>query len=92
MFTHVSREEGEEKLHISYLHKYVSAYFETNEEVDELRELIEEALVKAKETSETQIVDQDGEMCFHVHPAGNLTLMIPWKHYKIIRGEDENYT
>lgn len=33
MFTHVKREEGEEKLHISHLYAYVSAYCVSEEEV-----------------------------------------------------------
>lgn len=88
-FTHVSRDEGEEKLHISHLYEYVSAYCIGTGDLDLLVELIEEALVKAKETMQAQIVDRDGEMCLHVYPSGNLTLMIPWKCYKIIREEED---
>jgi len=89
MFTHVSRIEGDEKIHISQLYEYVSPYSHSEEEVNMLRKLIEEALLKAKETTETQIVDREGEMCFHVYSSGQLTLMVPWKWYKIIREEGD---
>jgi len=88
MFTHVSRDEGEEKLHISYLYHYVSAHHRNIGDVEFLIGQIEKALVKAKETKQVQMVDRDGEMCFHVYPSGKLTLMIPWKSYKIIREEE----
>jgi len=87
MFTHVTRDEmeGQNKLHISHLHHYISAY-ETNEKmVNDLVEDIEEALEEAKKNTETIMVNQDGEMCFNVHPSGTIVLMIPWKRYKIIR-------
>ncbi len=90
MFKYISRNEGEKKLHISHLHKYVSAYFDTKEGVESLVEDIEEALERAMVTGQAQIVDQDGEMCFHVYSTGMLTLMVPWKRYRIIReGEEE---
>ncbi len=85
MFTHVSRNEGEKKLHISHIYKYVSAYCESEEEVRLLVEQIEEALMSVKDTHQAQIVDCDGEMCLHVYPTGTLTLMVPWKRYRIIR-------
>jgi hypothetical protein len=85
MFTHVSRDEREERLHFSHLYKYVSAYEYTKEGLKELVEDVEFAVEKANELREPVIVDQDGEMCFHVHPNGNITLMLPWKRYKIIR-------
>jgi len=89
MFTHVTRDEteGRNQLHISHLHHYVSAYETNKETIDELVEDIETALAEAKETGEFRVVDQDGEMCFHVYPSGNFTLMIPWKRFKIIREE-----
>ena len=88
MFTHVSRDEIDSgKTHISHLYEYVSAYVNSKEEWEDLVEMIEEALTKADKTGETQIVDKDGEFCFHVTPAGYLILMIPWKHYKIVREE-----
>ena len=85
MFTHVSREEGEALLHISHLHHYVSAYHTSKEDVDLLVSMIEEALVEAEASRESVIVNRDGEMCFHAHPNGSLTLMVPWKHYRIVR-------
>ena len=72
-----------EKIHISHLYHPVSAYHTTPDSVAELEKQLQEALVKAKATTETQIVDHDGEMCFHVTPAGYIILMIPWKRYKI---------
>ena len=85
MFRHVSRHEGERTLHISHLFKYVSAYHLTEETLKDLVDAIEWGVKEARKKGESVIVDQDGEMCFHVHPNGNITLMMPWKHYKIIR-------
>lgn len=81
--THLTREETEDKLHISYLMKYVSAYEPTREQVEELSESLEEALKEAKRDIKTVIVDQDGECCFHVTPSGYIILMLPWKKYKV---------
>lgn len=50
-----------------------------------LVEEIEQALVVARETHRSQIVDQDGECCFHVTPSGVIILMLPWKRFEIIR-------
>lgn len=87
MFTHVTRDEVEGKnlLHISRLHHYVSAYHPEKGMVNGLVESIEKALIKAKETGIPVIVDQDGEMCFHVSPIGSITLMIPWKRFMIVK-------
>lgn len=87
MISHVSRNEREEKLHISHLHHYVSAYETNAGAVTVLVTSIEEAIEKAKRTKEIQVVDQEGECCFHVYPSGNITLMLPWKKYKIIKEE-----
>lgn len=81
--THLTREEGEKNLHISHLMKYISAYEICEETINDLSEQIEKALIKAKETVETQIVDQDGEGCLHITPAGYIILMMPWKIYKV---------
>ena len=91
MFTHVARTDSEleENLHISHLHRYVSAYETNKEMVADLVQDIEDALKEAKKTEEPVIVDQDGEMCFHVHASGTITLMLPWKQYKILRSEEE---
>ena len=90
MFTHVSRDEGQEKLHFSHLYRYVSAYEYSKEMLDDLIEQIEEALIQAKKNTEILIVDHDGECCFNVYPNGKIQLMIPWKRYKIIRDEENN--
>lgn len=91
MFTHVTRDEmeGQNRLHISRLHHYVSAYETNKEMVNDLVEDIEAALEKAKETHESIIVDQDGVMCFHVYPSGTIALMLPWKRFKIVREEGD---
>jgi hypothetical protein len=75
------------KLHISHLYKYVSAYELHPEQVEDLVSMIEYALIEARKTGEVQIVDKDGEFCFHVSPGGYLTIMIPWKMFEIIREE-----
>lgn len=87
-FNHVRREEGEECLHISHLHKYVSAYECCPETIDRLVTSIEEALKEASQDCKVVIVDQDGEMCFHVYPSGQISLMLRWKSYQIIREEN----
>ena len=84
MFTHI-KQTGPEKLHISRLYQYISAYEMDSEEVEYLVELIEKGLHKAHRDTETVIVDRNGEMCFHCHPSGTITLMIPWKEFEIIR-------
>jgi hypothetical protein len=83
-FTHVKREEHQEKLHISHLYDYVSAYVHSSEELEDLIQMIVSALKEAKETKQVQIVDKDGECCFHVTPNEYIILMLPWKRYKII--------
>lgn len=89
MFTHVTRDELSPMagipVHISHLHHYVSAYHLKKETVDDLAKDIEQALKQVEETHEPVIVDQDGEMCFHVGRGGSITLMIPWKRFKIVR-------
>ncbi len=86
-FTHVKREETLHagRIHISHLYEYVSAYVMSKEEVDFLVNMLETALVQAKSSGQTQIVDRDGEFCFHVTPAGYITLMIPWKTFIVDR-------
>jgi len=84
MFTHVKQAMVQKKLHISHLYEYVSAYYKTEDEVNCLVSMLTFALKEAKEKHETQIVDRDGEFCFHVTPAGYIMLMIPWKIYKVL--------
>lgn len=80
---HLKVTDGPDMLHISHLYHYVSAYHLTKEMVTQLEDLLLHAVKKARELSDTQIVDMDGEMCFHVHPSGNIVLMLPWKSYQI---------
>lgn len=87
MFTHIKQDEinhGSD-IHISYLHRYVSAYANNKETIKELVEDIELALIKSKKETKTIIVDQDGECCFHVHPNGCIVLMLPWKQFTVSR-------
>lgn len=86
-FTHVTRDEGEESLHVSNLHQYVSAYRTSKETVDDLVSDLCVALDTAKITRERQIVDQDGEMFFVVYPAGTISLCLRWKTYKVADDE-----
>jgi len=85
LFTHVTRDEGEERYHISHLHHYVSAYEYTKETLKDLVDDLERALEEAKKKTETIIVDQDGEMFFCVYPSGLISLCFRWKNYKVIR-------
>ena len=87
-FTHVKSADAfvETKLHISHLYDYVSAYVRTQEEIEILVDSLVFAINEAKGTKQTQIVDRDGEFCFHVTPAGYIILMIPWKIYEIVGG------
>jgi len=87
MFTHVERNEigYRNTIHISHLHRYISAYETCKYTIDELINSIENALVEAEKTKKTVIVDQDGEFCFHVSPVGYITLMIPWKMFTVVR-------
>ena len=86
-FVHVEQ-EGDQKLHISHLHHYVSAYELCDATVATLRESLVEGLKKARETSERVIVDQDGEMFFVCNPSGTFTLCVPWKTYKPLPLDD----
>jgi len=84
IFTNIKREEGEKDLHISHLHRYVSAYVTDSQDlIDDLRT----ALDLASEKIEPQIVDKDGEMFFVVYPSGLISLCLRWKNYKIIPKE-----
>ena len=49
MFTHVKRIKGEEKLHISHLFRYVSAYEYSREMLNDLITDIENAIKHSKE-------------------------------------------
>jgi len=84
-FTHVRREEGEQCLHISHLHHYVSAYECSAEMVADLVDALEQAIGRAKRTLVPQVVDQDGEMFFLVGPLGRIDLCLRWKTYEVIR-------
>jgi len=84
IFTHVKREEGEKNLHISHLHRYVSAYETNSQTVNDLINDLQTALDLASKKKEPQIVDQDGEMFFVVYPYGLISLCLRWKDYKII--------
>jgi len=88
MFTHVKRTEGEEKVHFSHLFRYVSAYQYNKEMFDNLVEDIEGALIEAKRDIKVVVVDQDGEHCFHVYPSGQISLMLRWKNYEVIREKE----
>lgn len=83
MITHLTREEHESSIHLSHLYDYVSAWQISKEEVKDLAMMLEAALEEARETTQTQIVDKDGECCFHVTPGGYIILMLPWKKYKV---------
>ena len=76
----------ESPIHISHLHRYVSAYVTDKQTVTDLVSDISYALTIAKDKKETQIVHQDGEFCFHVYPSGIIVLMIPWREYTIYGG------
>jgi hypothetical protein len=82
MITHL-KEEGTKSLHISHLFRYVSAYKYSDEMLKNLVDDLEFALKTAKETTSVQIVDQDGECCFHVTPAGYIILMLPWRRFQV---------
>jgi len=69
------------RIHISHLYHYVSAYCISPEETQTLCDMLEVAINEAKTTKQIQIVDRDGEFCFHVTPAGYIILMIPWKTF-----------
>lgn len=71
----------EKKIEISHYHYMVSAYHSTDEMVEDLRELVRAAWKVARATGETQIVDQDGRGCFHVHPSGAVSLMYPLERF-----------
>lgn len=63
------------RAHISHYFNLVSAYHLNPENLDRLMELIREATVKAKETREGVIVEQDClEHIFVVHPSGAISL------------------
>jgi hypothetical protein len=82
---YLTRNEGEKLLHLSHIFKYISAYHFSTEQFALLVADIEKALQIAKETTSTQIVDQDGEFCLHITPMGYITIMIPWKTYRVAK-------
>jgi len=84
---YLRRDEGGARVHIADIYKYVSAYHFSTENLAILIENIEKALKKANETTETQIVAQDGEFCLCITPTGYITLMLPWKRYKLVEEE-----
>ena len=88
MVTHVKQDEigHGSPIHISHLFDYVSAYERNADTVADLAAAVDDALTVAKSTGRTQIVDQDGEMCFHITPDGYLILMVPWRHYTAVQG------
>lgn len=88
MFTHVKRTEDEKRLHISHLYHYVSAYERCRQEIDLLVEMLEGALVEAKEKRIAVEVNRDGEMFFMVYPSGQISLCLRWKDYEVIREEE----
>ena len=82
-FTHVLQTEvgGLNKLHLSHLYEFVSAYCISKEEVELLASMLEDAMDEAQLTRKVQVVDRDGRFCFHVTPARYIILMIPWKTF-----------
>ena len=89
-FTYVKRAEicHGNATHISHLFQYVSAYELTKETLSDLINDIEQALIKARTTVETQIVHQDGECCLHITPTGYIILMLPWKVFTLFDEKD----
>lgn len=85
---HLHREENENRLHLSHLFQYVSAYENCPERMQDLRDAITEGLKQAKLTTTPQIVDQDGEMFFVCNPAGTVSLCLRWKNYEIAPREE----
>jgi GTP cyclohydrolase I len=81
MITHLKRNESDGLLHLSHLHKYISAYEPTVQMQEVLAKDIDFAIKEAKKTVRTQIVSLDGECCLHVTPAKHIILMLPWKEY-----------
>lgn len=85
--THVRLTDSNQRVHISHLWRYISAYEYTRGRlVVVLLPRLEEALVEAKESLKTQIVHDDGECCLHIYPNGSVALMLPWKRYDLLRG------
>ena len=82
-FEHV-RQEGDEKLHFSHLHRYVSAYETSDSMVQQLAVDLIAALKVARDTCTRQIVDQDGEMFFVCNPNGTFSLCLEWKKFKTL--------
>ena len=89
MITHLQRTEHEGKIHLSHFHQYVSAWEPSEERQKDLSDALERALVKAKKKTRTQIVDLDGECCFHVTPMGYIILMLPWRMYRVAEEKTE---
>jgi len=70
-------------MHISHLLQYISAYVAHKDDTKELGEMIEAALTKAVELTECQYVSMDGECELRISPAGYITLMLPWRRYRV---------
>lgn len=83
--THITRNERQTPLPLSCLFRYISAYGYTQDRLEIVQDRLEKALIKAKETSRVQIVDDDGECILHVHPDQTVTLMLPWRSFSLVR-------
>jgi Uri superfamily endonuclease len=71
-----------ERLHISHLHRYVSAYAATPVMLARLEESIVEAFIKVRERGHGfEIVDQDGEGCLMICHGGQIRLLLPYREF-----------
>lgn len=76
----------QQKIEISHFHHLLSCYESTPRTIEELRQDVKRALVKAKETKETQIVSQDRvDFCLHIHPSGSISLMAAIKEFDSVK-------
>lgn len=83
MITHLEKDNSAPVMHISHLLQYISAYVPHKDDTKELGEMIELALCMAKDTSECQYVNMDGECELRCSPTGYVTLMLPWRTYRV---------
>lgn len=81
--THLIKDSSAPVMHISHLLQYISAYVPHAEDIKELGESIEAALTKAIETVECQYINMDGECELRISPTGYITLMLPWRVYRV---------
>jgi hypothetical protein len=80
--THLLLNRESYRIELSHFYHLLSAYVYDTKMMEELRRAVIEAIAKAKESYETQIVNMDRiDFCLHVHPSGSISIMTCIRHF-----------